>query len=476
LNSAAPSSAIDIGAGNQIFIANNVFRWWHGGTPIIFQGAAAVTNINSFIGPNLYWNTNGAPPLFTVGANINGVRSWGPTDPVNSNFGLNTNSPQATLHVNGGAIFEPGGITNKGVTASSIIRTDANQKEAPVTVGTGLSFDGTTLSATAGGGGNVIGPTSSTVSEVALYNNTSGTLLTNSPLRVTQAGTVTGASTLTASNSVSSSNLNASVAANLNRLINTNAYQYGSTNMGRGTNAVCDMSVGSPQYATFYPTGQTVWISVVGNPGSSNGLAQDFIMDIYATNTPTFNMVGLLTNNWNPSAFIQGSNTIVIHFDGNTNTSVRYKQDSTTGTNTSPYVMQGGPTIISPTFSGSAGFTGLPTVSSNFVYSAPNLWPSSNNTNHVIDCYQAEYLIQATNDLSFQMSTNRPSVNKVSYISITIEAGSTNRLLTFNSSWKWLGNTNNPPTSLASNKVAVLALKIYGTSETNVVAGYNCQP
>ena len=100
---------------------------------------------------------------------------------------------------------------------------------------------------------------------------------------------------------------------------------------------------------------------------------------------------------------------------------------------------------------------------------------SSSGTNFIADLNTSEFIVTATNNIHLLHSTNR-SATTTKYSAYVLVAGTTNRLLTFNSNWRWLGTTNNPPTSLASNKVAILALKSYGSSETNVLAAYAVQP
>jgi len=113
-------------------------------------------------------------------------------------------------------------------------------------------------------------------------------------------------------------------------------------------------------------------------------------------------------------------------------------------------------------------------VGSNTWFNLTTVNPST-TTNFTADFFVAESLIRLTNNVNFLISTNRQA-GKVAYSSFTLESGNTNWLLAFNSNWKWLGTTNNPPTSIASNKVAVIDLKCYGSSETNIIAAYAVQP
>ena len=103
------------------------------------------------------------------------------------------------------------------------------------------------------------------------------------------------------------------------------------------------------------------------------------------------------------------------------------------------------------------------TGESNYCVTLPNDFRTSYN------------FLQATNSVFFNSSTNRSSGVAQSWV-LFIEANGGSRLLTFNSSWKWLGTTNNPPTQLPTGKVGVLSITSYGTTETNIVAAFAQQP
>lgn len=72
-----------------------------------------------------------------------------------------------------------------------------------LTVGTGLTITTTTISATGGGSGDVVGPASSTENAIAVYADTSGTLLEDSSITITGGNTL-NATTVAATNATAS--------------------------------------------------------------------------------------------------------------------------------------------------------------------------------------------------------------------------------------------------------------------------------
>jgi hypothetical protein len=65
-----------------------------------------------------------------------------------------------------------------------------------ITLGTGLSMSGTTLSATGGGTGDVDGPASATDEAVARFDSTTGKLIQNSVVTITDAGDIAGVNSI----------------------------------------------------------------------------------------------------------------------------------------------------------------------------------------------------------------------------------------------------------------------------------------
>lgn len=91
-------------------------------------------------------------------------------------------------------------------------------------------------------------------------------------------------------------------------------------------------------------------------------------------------------------------------------------------------------------------------------------------TNAVVDFStntETFYTLSATNDICFLHSTNRVATRAAG---IRIIAGSTNRILSFNTNWNFIGSL--PPTLIASNKTAKLVIECFGPLESDVLAGY----
>ena len=117
---------------------------------------------------------------------------------------------------------------------------------------------------------------------------------------------------------------------------------------------------------------------------------------------------------------------------------------------------------------------GLLLTSSNIISLDTNLYPqvvTSDATNHVLNVTNLVNLLQVTNDVNFLHATNLCAGAQGQLL---MRGDSTNRLLSFNASWKFLGAA--APTSLASNKVANLYWIVLGTDQTNVICGYAVQP
>lgn len=79
-----------------------------------------------------------------------------------------------------------------------------------------------------------------------------------------------------------------------------------------------------------------------------------------------------------------------------------------------------------------------------------------------------QYLI-VTNDTTFTSS----QLGAAKAVSVKMFAGTTNYTLTF-PAWKFIGST--APTTLASNKTAVLSITAFDGNTTNVVAAYAVEP
>jgi hypothetical protein len=120
------------------------------------------------------------------------------------------------------------------------------------------------------------------------------------------------------------------------------------------------------------------------------------------------------------------------------------------------------------------GGPGILAYSSNKISLDTTLYVQTtiDSTNHVLDAAKFKPTLTATNDIYFLHATNlfvgAPEG------SLRIIAGTTNRLLRFPTTWVNLGAA--APTSIASNKVGLLAWQAYGTNQTDIVYGYAVQP
>lgn len=77
------------------------------------------------------------------------------------------------------------------------------------------------------------------------------------------------------------------------------------------------------------------------------------------------------------------------------------------------------------------------------------------------DDYQT---VTLAGDIDFSASSNRGAAKS---IAIRVLADGSDRALTFNANWRFLGAI---PASIAANKVGVLSLTAFGNAETDVVA------
>ncbi len=126
----------------------NGSRWTNG----VASGGGGGTNYFNGTGvpsPNFQntsettWNISGTNITLTI---IIGV--------TETNYILNFYSVTNTFHVGkGGTVIISTNLTLIPAGPSKLLRTDANTNVVATTIGSGLAFDGTTLSATGGGGG-----------------------------------------------------------------------------------------------------------------------------------------------------------------------------------------------------------------------------------------------------------------------------------------------------------------------------------
>ncbi len=86
---------------------------------------------------------------------------------------------------------------------------------AYLTVGTGLSITGTTIEATGSGTGDVVGPASSTDNAIVRFDLTTGKLVQDSSVTISDAGVVAGASISGSTNTITNVSLATGVTGNL---------------------------------------------------------------------------------------------------------------------------------------------------------------------------------------------------------------------------------------------------------------------
>lgn len=123
-----------------------------------------------------------------------------------SAFGAgNTMGTPVSLTLTNATGLPTAGLLNSAVTLAKIQNAAANSKllgsgasgsgaaYTEITVGSGLSMTGTTLSATGGGSGDVVGPAAATDNAIALFDSTTGKLLKNSAITVTGGNTLNAA-------------------------------------------------------------------------------------------------------------------------------------------------------------------------------------------------------------------------------------------------------------------------------------------
>lgn len=113
-------------------------------------------------------------------------------------------------------------------------------------------------------------------------------------------------------------------------------------------------------------------------------------------------------------------------------------------------------------------FTGVNTFNGQTLLAVLPTAPSS-STNVVLDFQYPVLTYAVTNEVNLIQSTNRPSnATNAAFTLMRFYGDTTNRNLTWNSSWRRLGTNI---TVIPSNKVVVLSAMAIGSSETNVTFG-----
>ncbi len=77
--------------------------------------------------------------------------------------------------------------------------------------------------------------------------------------------------------------------------------------------------------------------------------------------------------------------------------------------------------------------------------------------------------LSLTGDLTLSTTNRASNFNKIKSVTVKINAGDSDRNLTFNSSIKFIGNA---PIKIKANKIGLLSLNSFGTDETDTVAAY----
>ena len=163
------------------------------------------------------WNANANSPTLTssVGTkgyyyvvdvagstNLNGITDWkvGDWAVFNGSIWQKIDNTDAVTSVNGYTGTVVLTYTDVGAapatSGTSILYGNGSGGFSNVTVGSGLSFATGTLSAT-GGTGDVVGPSSSTDNAIARFDSTTGKLIQNSVVTVSDTGDIAGATTIT---------------------------------------------------------------------------------------------------------------------------------------------------------------------------------------------------------------------------------------------------------------------------------------
>jgi len=254
-----------------------------GGTVPLSQIPASIQGGVSYQGT---WNASTNTPTLTNGVgtkgyyyvvsvagntNLDGITSWNVGDWAifNGTVWQKVDNTDAVTSVNG--------FTGTVVLTTTDVAEGTNQyfttarARTSVSAGTGISYDsgtGVITNSSPSLGGDVVGPASSTDNAVARFDTTTGKLLQNSVVLVSDTGVVTGVTELTASTKVVSPNFDAQNSAGgaLRNSSGTPQLQWGG---GGGNNLSVDVAINiNPANAqvAISPTGTG---SVTINPATA---------------------------------------------------------------------------------------------------------------------------------------------------------------------------------------------------------------
>ena len=238
-------------------------------------GVVVLTTTNIAEGTNLYYTDTRARASNSAGTGIS----------YDSSTGVITNSaPDQTVAIAGGT-----GISTSGTYPSFTVTNTAPDQTVVLNAGTGISTSGTypnfTITNTSPSlGGDVVGPTGATDNAVARYDTTTGKLLQNSIVLISDAGAVSGVTTLAASTSVTTPIVQASNSAGLalRNSAGTSQISMGagggdnvtvavSTNLN-GTNAQIDISPTGTGHVHIKPSGTGAVEIAPTNVGTINNM------------------------------------------------------------------------------------------------------------------------------------------------------------------------------------------------------------
>jgi hypothetical protein len=288
-------TAAELNAG----VANGVATLDSGGKVPVSELPAAVLGALSYQGT---WNASTNTPTLTssVGTkgyyyvvsvagntDLNGITDWlvGDWAVYNGTAWQKIDNTDAVTSVNGltGAVV----LTTTNVAeGTNLYYTDARARAA-LSAGTGISYNNTTgviTNSSPSLGGDVVGPASATDNAVARYDTTTGKLLQNSTVLISDSGGVSGVTTLAASTSVTTPIVQATNSAGLalrNSAGTTQISMGGgggdnvtiavATNIN-GTNAQIDISPTGTGHVHIKPTGTGAVEIAPTNAGTMNNM------------------------------------------------------------------------------------------------------------------------------------------------------------------------------------------------------------
>jgi hypothetical protein len=232
--------------------------------------------------------------------NLNGITDWqvGDWAVYNGTAWQKIDNTDGVTSVNGltGAVVLTTTNINEG---TNLYYTDARSRAA-LSAGTGISYNSTTgviTNSSPSLGGDVVGPASATDNAVARFDSTTGKLLQNSVVTISDTGAATGFTTLSASTSVTTPIVQASNSGGLALKNSGGTTQMsvgagGGDNMSinvstnlNGTNAQIDISPTGTGHVHIKPSGTGAVEIAPTNPGTMNNMVIGGITPLAITGT-----------------------------------------------------------------------------------------------------------------------------------------------------------------------------------------------